>query len=575
MKKLFPLYYNKISPCYSRDHLGSHGCYARNDIPRFLHLAALGRFEESFYVLKSTNPFSSGCGRFCDHPCETACNRTKFDQPVDIRSLERFVSDWGYQNGLKPKTSAAAKNKKVAVIGSGPAGLAAAYFLAQSGYKADVYEKQAVPGGLLTQGIPAFRYPREVFERELDFIKSAGVNIKCSEMIDKNKFLNLAREYDAVIVASGAHKPVEIGIEGEKIAGVESAIPFLRQINFGHAADLNIKNGEKICVIGGGYSAIDVARCTVRLGAEPTIVYRRTKGEMTAHPGEVEDTKKEGVSYKFLRQPLKIEKDSDKLRLTVQVMKLGPVDESGRAKPFAVPGLTESLEFDRIVLAVGDRPDMFFVGERFSVDFPRMICPDLQPDESGKIFITGDAAMGSAESTGMVVRVVGLAQDTVKAVREYLGEQPEPEQKREIAYYSTLNTKYFDKLGRLVEDELPHAARKGNFNEVVKTVDEDIAMLMAGRCFNCGICIQCDWCFHYSDGSLIKLEKEWSPERDEHFYEFVEENLCEATYKSVEACPRSALTVTREGSKLDDFRKEQYVKAWDVTGMECENDDDK
>ena len=562
MKKLFPLYFNKLSPCYSRDHLGNHGCYARNDIPRFLYLTELGRFEEAFYVLKETNPFSSGCGRFCDHPCETACNRTKFDEPVDIKAMERFVSDWGYAHGLEPKKLGGEKSAKVAVIGSGPAGLAAAYFLARLGYRTDVYEKEDTPGGLLTQGIPAFRYPRDVFEKELGFIKKAGVNIKCGENINKDKFLNLAREYDAVIVSTGAHKPVEMGIEGEKLA--ESAIPFLRSINFGKADELNIKKGEKICVVGGGYSAIDVARCSVRLGAEPTVVYRRTEDEMTAHAGEVADTIKEGVSYKFLRQPLKIVKKGDKLEMHVQVMKLGPVDESGRAKPFAVPGLIETFEFDRIVLAIGDRPDLYFVGESFTVDFPRMLCPDLQEDDRDKVFITGDAAMGNVESVGMVVRVVGLAQDTVKAVREFLGEDAEPETRRDIAYYSTLNTKYFEKIGRLVEDEIPVSEREGNFDEIVKTVEEDMAMLMSSRCFNCGICIQCDWCWFYSDGSLIKLKKDWTPKKDAHFYEFLEDKLCDATYKSVEACPRSALTVTKEGSKLDEFRQEQYISACEI-----------
>jgi len=544
--------------------LGNHGCYARNDIPRFLHLTELGRFEEAFYVLKETNPFSSGCGRFCDHPCETACNRTKYDEPVDIKAMERFISDWGYENGLEPKKLGKGKNSKIAVIGSGPSGLSAAYFLARLGYRTDVYEKENEPGGLLTQGIPAFRYPRDVFEKELGFIKKAGVNIKCGENINKDRFLNLAREYDAVIVSTGAHKPVEMGIEGENLDGVESGIPFLRKINFGNADELKINKDERICVIGGGYSAIDVARCSVRLGANPTVVYRRTEDEMTAHSGEVADTIKEGVGYKFLRQPLKIEKTKDGLVVHVQVMKLGPVDETGRAKPFAVPGLIEKLEFDRVVLAIGDRPDLYFVGESFTVDFPRMICPDLQEGDREKVFITGDATMGNVESTGMVVRVVGLAQDTARAVREFLGEEIESETRRDIAFYNSLNTKYFEKIGRLVEDEISVEDREGNFKEIVQTVEEDMAMLMSSRCFNCGICIQCDWCYHYSDGSLIKIKKEWTPKKDAHFYEFLEDKLCDATYKSVEACPRSALTVTKEGSKLDDFRKDQYVSACEV-----------
>lgn len=566
MRKLLPLYINRLSPCYSRDHLGNHGCYARNDIPRFLHLAALGRFDEAFYVLKETNPFSSGCGRFCDHPCETSCNRTKYDQPVDIKALERFVSDAGYEKGLKPEILAGVKDKKIAIVGSGPAGLSAAYFLAINGYRVEVFEKHEVPGGLLTEGIPAYRYPRDVFEQELAFIKETGVVIHTCTNINKDGFKNLARNYDAVIIATGAHKPGELGIEGEQLEGVENGIAFLKKVNLSQLDKLNIKKGEKIGVIGGGYTAMDVVRCAVRLGAEPTMVYRRTPAEMTAHQGEVEETKKEGVSFKFLRSPLKIEKSSKGLNLTVQKMKLGPVDESGRSKPVAVYGETETYGFDRIVLAIGDKPDLFFVGEKFTVDFPRMICLDLPEDVQNKVFVTGDAAMGASDNTGMVVRVVGLAQDTVKSVREFFGETAEQDDSRKIAFYSNLNTKYFEKTGRLIEESLPISKRVGNFDEIVKPINADLAQLMAGRCFNCGICIQCDWCWHYSDGSLIKLGREWTPEQDACFYEFLTEKVGDATFKSVEACPRAALSISSEGSPTEKLRRTQYITRSELEG---------
>lgn len=566
LKRLLPLYINRLSPCYSRDHIGNHGCYARNDIPRFLHLIALGRFDEAFYVLKETNPFSSGCGRFCDHPCETSCNRTKFDQPVDIKALERFVSDAGYAKGLKPVMLADAKDKKIAIVGSGPAGLSAAYFLARNGYKTEVFEKHEVAGGLLTEGIPAYRYPRDIFDQELAFIKAAGVVIHTNANIDKEGFKDLAQNYDAVIVATGAHKPGELGIEGESLEGVENGIAFLKKVNLGRLDDLGVKEGERIGVIGGGYTAMDVVRCAVRLGAEPTMVYRRTSAEMTAHDGEVTETEREGVKFKFLRSPLKIEKAKGGLKLTVQKMKLGPVDESGRSKPVPVYGETETYIFDRIVLAIGDKPDLFFVGEKFCVDFPRMNCTDLPEDVQDKIFITGDATMGSTDNTGMVVRVVGLAQDTVKSVREYFGETVEEDRDRKIAFYSTLNTKYFEKQGRLIEETLPMEKRGRNFDELVKTVDADLAVLMASRCFNCGICIQCDWCWFYSDGSLIKLEKEWTPEKDASFYEFLTEKVGDATFKSVEACPRAALSVSSEGSATEKLRKKQYITKNDLEG---------
>jgi NADPH-dependent glutamate synthase beta subunit-like oxidoreductase len=566
LKRLLPLYINRLSPCYSRDHLGNHGCHARNDIPRFLYLAENSRFEEAFYVLKETNPFSSGCGRFCDHPCETACNRTKFDQPVDIKALERFVSDKGYELGLKPIILDEDKGKQVAVVGSGPAGLSCAYFLARQGYKVDVYEKHEVAGGLLTEGIPAYRYPRDVFEKELAFIKAAGVNIHLNSNINKDSFRDLTQNYDAVIIATGAHKPAELNIEGEQLEGVENGIAFLKKINLGRAAELDIKKGERIGVIGGGYTAMDVVRCSVRLGAEAAMVYRRTAEEMTAHSGEVEETKREGATFNFLRSPMRIEKTAGGLKLVTQKMKLGPVDESGRSKPVAVYGETEEFIFDRIVLAIGDKPDLFFVGERFTVDFPRMICHDLPEDASAKVFITGDAAMGTTDSTGMVVRVVGLAQDTAKSVREFFGEKIPDEMPRKTAFYNTLNTKYFEKTGRLVEETIPFGERYGNFSEIVKTVSEDLAVLMAGRCFNCGICIQCDWCWHYSDGSIVKLEKDWTPKTDACYYEFLEDKICDATFKSVEACPRTALSIEPEGSNWDDIRESQYVSKEQLEG---------
>ncbi|WP_022850951.1 FAD-dependent oxidoreductase [Limisalsivibrio acetivorans] len=566
MKRLLPLYINRLSPCYSRDHLGNHGCYARNDIPRFLFLTKLGRFEEAFYVLKETNPFSSGCGRFCDHPCETACNRTKFGESVDIKALERFISDWGYSAGLSPKMLSPHNGKQVAVIGSGPGGLSAAYFLARCGYKVDVFEKHSKPGGLLTEGIPAYRYPREIFEKELEFIKKTGVNIHLNSLINKDSFRNLTSEYDAVIVATGAHKPGEINIQGETLPGVENGVEFLRKLNFGKEDELNIKEGERIGVIGGGYTAMDVVRCSVRLGAKAQMVYRRTAEEMTAHDGEVEETAREGVQFSFLRQPLRIEKNKDTFKLVTQVMKLGPVDESGRSKPVPVHGETEEFEFDRIVLAIGDKPDLFFVGESFTVDFPRMICPDLPEDIRDRIFITGDAAMGSTENTGMVVRVVGLAQDTAKSVRGFLGERFEEEKPRDIAYYRDLNTKYFQKEARLVEETLPFEEREGNFKEIVKTMDDDMAVLMAGRCFNCGICIQCDWCWYYSDGSIVKLNKNWKPDMDEFFYMFLDDDIKDATFKSVEACPRAALSIHAEGSRWDSLRKSQYIQSESLEG---------
>ncbi|MGA1861551.1 FAD-dependent oxidoreductase [Deferribacter thermophilus] len=567
MKRLYPIYINKKSPCYSKDHLGNSGCPAENDIPRFLHLVSLRRFEEAFYVLKKTNPFSGGCGRFCDHPCETACNRAKFDMPVDIKALERFVADWGYKNGLKPiKYVSENVGKNVAVIGSGPSGLSVAYFLAQYGVNVDVFERHKSPGGLLVEGIPRYRYPLDVFEKELNYILDLGVKVHCNENINKSKFYNLASEYDAVVIATGAHKPFKLNIEGEDLENVLHGIEFLRGINVD--GENPIKEGEQIGVIGGGYTAFDVARVAVRLKGEPTVIYRRTVAEMTAHPGEVEESKREGVKFEFLLQPVKIEKsNNNKLLLTCQKMKLGPVDESGRRRPVPVKGEYKTFEFDKIVLAIGDEPDLYFVGEKFTIEFPKIICSDLPEEFIDKIFITGDAASGAVESTGMVVRAVGLARKTAKEILRYLNIEFQEDKKRDIAYYNTLNLKYFEKSHRLIEEKLDFKERKYNFKEIVKTVDEDTAVLFAKRCFFCGICIQCDWCYRYSDGSIAKHEVDWDPKHDACFYTFIKEKVSGSTFKSVEACPRSALSVIDENSENFEHVLEQYKSLDEIKGV--------
>jgi len=559
LKKIFPVYVNKMSPCYTKDHLGNTGCPAGNDIPRFLRLVALQRFKEAFYVLKETNPFSAGCGRFCDHPCETACNRSKFDEPVDIKALERFVADWGYKNNLKPNVPKIKRDTSVAVIGAGPAGLSSAYFLAKNGYNVDIYEKAAKAGGLLVYGIPEYRYPNDILEHELQYIYETGVNIILNHGVDKNRFLDLAEEYDSVIVATGAQNPGKLNIEGESLSGVENGIEFLRKINSGNYKKTDIKNEESIGVIGGGYTAFDVARASTRMGAKPTVIYRRTYKEMTAHVGEVEDCKKEGVTFFLLRQPVKIEQAGDKLKLVCLKMKLGPVDESGRSKPVPVKDSYEEFYFDRIVLAVGDKPDLFFVGERFVNEYPNLNCPDLPDDVKSKIFITGDASQGNSELVGMVVRAVGSAQITTNAVRKFLGEEFISGSDKEVAFFDTLNTKYFQESTRLVEQKIELEKRTSGFHEIVQGIDEDTAVLFAERCFFCGLCIQCDWCYHYSDGTILKYGKEWSPKVDECFYAFINNKISDATFKSIEACPRSALSIAKEGSKLAEHSLQQHV----------------
>ncbi len=570
MKKVFPIYLNKKSPCYAVDHLGNKGCPAHTDIARFLYSIYLGKHKQAFEILKETNPFSGGCGRFCDHPCETACNRGKFDDPVDIKYLERFASDYGFKNNILAKPVEERKGKSIAVIGAGPSGLSAAYFLARNGYDVIVYERHQEAGGILVEGIPIFRYPKDVRDYELRYIQSYGVEIKTNVNVNADLLLKLIKEHHGVIIATGAQKPRSMDIPGDSLPGIKVGFEFLRNLHFDEdfikgnykiiLEKLGI--GKEVAIIGGGYTAFDVARSIVRLGGNPHIYYRRSDDEMTAHPGEVREAQREGVKFRFLTAPCEVKKSGNgQLEMIMQDMWLGEPDSSGRRRPHPVNGSEYSVVVDTIITAIGETPELDFIPGDYKIEGFRLLIDQLDTQTRDKVFITGDALQGSNSATGMVVRAVGLAKDTSIEIRKYLGENIASEDYTlNVAQYPTIKTRYFAMEARVRIEKLPYEDRIGNFNEVELPLTNELAMEKAKRCWNCGICIQCDWCRDYSNQAILKLNVPWNPTKTSHFYKFIQERVDWSTRDSVEGCPRNAMAIVPYDDKWKDTVDKQYIK---------------
>jgi glutamate synthase (NADPH/NADH) small chain len=332
-----------------------NGCPIHNDIPGFIRLLREKKFEEGYWKDRETNSIPAVCSRVCPHEfqCEGSCIRGKKGEPVAIGMLERFLVDWMVENKknmLMP--CAMPKNKKVAIVGSGPAGMTCAFNLAHAGYQSTIFESLPAFGGMLTVGIPAYRLPRDVIQAEFDALVNCGVKIVNNVTIGRDKTLQDLRKegYDAVFVGIGAHSSRKLGIEGEDLEGVMHGVDYLRRVNLGEALNL----GPNVVVVGGGNVAIDVARTALRTGSDKVfILYRRTKKEMPASQAEIHHLEEEGVKIEFLAAPVKIHGQNGKLtKIECIRMELGECDASGRCRPVPVADSNFMIEADAIIPAI-------------------------------------------------------------------------------------------------------------------------------------------------------------------------------------------------------------------------------
>ena len=406
------------------------GCPVEIDIPGFIACIAKGDFDKAAEVIKAKNNLPAISGRVCpyENQCEGECTLKKFGEPLGIGRLERFIADYEQEKGKKPPKKPEPTGKKIAVVGSGPAGLTCAGDLARMGHAVTIFEALHDPGGVLMYGIPEFRLPKAIVKSEVEYIKSLGVEIDYDIVVGKTITVQeLMTEYDAVFIGTGAGLPNWLNIPGENLDGVYSANEFLTRVNMMKAYkfpeyDTPVKIGNIVVTFGAGNVAMDCARTALRLGAKTSyILYRRTEAEMPAREEEIEHAKQEGVIFKLLIAPIRFIGDEKGILKEVEYLKmqLGEPDESGRRRPVPIPGSEEKLAIDTALVAIGQSPNPLIPQTMKDLKIGKH--GNIITDEDGrtsvpKIFAGGDIATGAAT----VILAMGAGKRAARAIDAYL-----------------------------------------------------------------------------------------------------------------------------------------------------------
>ena len=561
-------YADCVAPCRER-------CPAGVDVQGYISLIEKGLYSEAVKLIKQTNPLPAICGRVCVRPCEVACRRNLLDEgtAVGIDYMKRFASDADLDspNRFIPEV-APSTGKKVAIIGAGPGGLSAAYFLQQKGHQCDIYEAQPYAGGWLRYGIPEYRLPNDLLQREVDSVTELGVNIFYNRKLGENlSYKEISEKYDATILTIGSQRGTLLGAVGEDAEGVFSGIDFLRNMEMtGQRYDFT---GKKVAVVGGGNTAMDCCRTSIRCGStDVTVVYRRTEKEMPANPIEIHESKLEGVKYMLLTAPVKVNKDEQgRLKsMTVVEMELGEPDASGRRRPVPKEGSEKDLEFDYILAAIGQKTDINFLdninefakGGILKANKWGDIDADAKTLQTGipSVFAAGDGVTGPAT----LIEAIAQARLASHGCHQFLkGETVAPPKKEFLSKKDNFKEQkkddYLTRYQKQLREEMPvmEPEARHNFHEVELGYSDDQALHETSRCLECG-------CVAYFDCDLKKHADTYNSDQQRfagehreyevnfnHPYIEIDNNKCILCSRCVRICKEvvgaNALTLIKRG----------------------------
>lgn len=555
-KYILPEYHDKVAPCNA-------ACPAGIDVQGYMLLLQQGELQTALQLLVRENPMPAITGRACDHPCEGACNRRHFDESVSIRGVERMLGDLDLA-GPTPDPLPRTHAEHVAIVGSGPAGLSCAVQLVRLGYGVTVLEAADKPGGLLRLGIPAYRLPPAVLDRQIQRYLDLGIEIRCGVRLGDDMEWSELEEFDAVLIATGAHAGRSLDVPGEDLPGVDSGLEFLKAVNGGARPDL----GRRVVIVGGGNTAMDCARSAMRLGAEPTVLYRRTRNEMPAIPEEINEAEREGVDFIFLAAPAAFHA-SDGALVGVECvrMELGPPGDDGRRRPVPTDEGQFTLLADTVLAATGEDAEMGILPPEVTENPWNVDTGSYGTTQVPRFFAAGDLA--GEDRT--VAFAIGSGKRAALGIHQYLRQQagescslPTPSSLahgggtninltrlldddpvhrnaplEEVIQYEELQLAYFTPAPRHAPPALPPEKARRSFDEVHAGLSKPAALAEAGRCFTCGLCNNCEICLIFCPDVAITRAKDGGGLR-------IDLDYCKGCSLCAAECPRGAITMTRE-----------------------------